>query len=158
VNLNVFQGESRMVRDNVFLGTLLVHVPPGGAGKEKIDCRFSYDTSGLLEVDVTVLSQKQSQRLVIEGNPGVLTKEEIEKRLKSLAALKVHPRDEAQNLAVMERAKRLYEENLGDIRAQVGEAMNALMVTLERQDPEEIATVRAQVSAFFDTVDRSILT
>jgi molecular chaperone HscC len=157
VNLNVYQGESRLVRDNVFLGTLLVNVPPGPAGKEKIDCRFSYDTSGLLEVDVTVLSQKKSQRLVIEGNPGVLTKDEIERRLKTLAALKVHPRDEAQNLAVVERAKRLYEENLGDIRAQVGEAMNALMVTLERQDPEEIVAVRTQVAAFLDTIDRSIL-
>jgi molecular chaperone HscC len=157
VNLNVYQGESRLVRDNVFLGTLLVNVPPGPAGKEKIDCRFSYDTSGLLEVDVTVLSQKKSQRLVIEGNAGVLTKDEIARRLQALAALKIHPRDDAQNLAVMERAKRLYEENLGDVRAQVGEAMNALMVTLERQDLEEIAAVRTQVTAFLDTVDRSVL-
>jgi molecular chaperone HscC len=157
VNLNVYQGESRLVRDNVFLGTLLVNIPPAAAGKEKIDCRFSYDTSGLLEVDVTVMSQKTSQRLVIEGNPGVLSKDEVARRLEALAALKVHPRDDTQNLAMIERAKRLYEENLGDTRAQVGEAMNALMVTLERQDPDEIAAVRAQVTAFLDTIDRSVL-
>jgi molecular chaperone HscC len=157
VILKVYQGESRMVRDNVQLGELAVNVPPGPEGKEQIDVRFSYDASGLLEVDVTVLSQSRSQRIVIEGNPGVLSKAEIETRLAALQGLKIHPRDDAPNLAVVERAKRLYEENLGDVRAHVGNALTGFLAVLERQDPPEIAKTREQLSAFLDSIDRSIL-
>jgi len=114
VDLRVYQGESRLAADNVFLGKLTVQVPPAPAGKEAIEARFSYDTSGLLEVEATVLSQKRSHRVVIEGNPGVLDKDQIRARLEALRAIKVHPRDDARNVAAVERCKRLYEENLGD--------------------------------------------
>jgi molecular chaperone HscC len=157
MNLRIYQGESRIVRDNVLLGELHLNVPPAPAGKEQIDVRFSYDTSGLLEVDATVVSQKRSQHLLIEGNSGVLTKEEIQTRLAALRKLKVHPRDEAQNLALVERANRLYEENLGDLRLRIGNEISQLMAILERQNPEEIAQARDRLSGFLDSVDRSIL-
>ena len=157
LRLGIYQGKSRMVQDNVALGSLIVSVPPGPAGKEKVDVRFSYNSSGLLEVDVTVLSQKHSQRLLIEGNPGVLTKEEIATRLAALAKLKVHPRDDAQNSAVIERANRLYEENLGDLRAHIGNALTTFMAVIERQNPEEIETVRKDFTRFLDSIDRSVL-
>ena len=157
VNLRVYQGESRLVRDNVLLGQLNVMVPPRPAGQEGIDVRFSYDTSGLLEVDATVLSQKKSQRLVIEGNPGVLTREEIEQKLAGLARLKIHPRDEAQNLAVTERANRLFEENLGDRRAEIAHALTQFLSVIERQNPDEIAATRAQLTQYLDSIDRSVL-
>ncbi|HEX2593270.1 MAG TPA: Hsp70 family protein, partial [Rhizomicrobium sp.] len=157
VNVRIFQGESRMVSDNVFLGQIEVSVTPGPAGKEQIDIRFSYDTSGLLEVDATVLSQKMKRRLLIRGNAGVLSEQELQQRLAVLAKLKVHPRDQAENVAVIERAKRLYEENLGDTRLRIGQAIEAMMAVLERQDPQEIAATRAEVSKFLDAIDRSIL-
>jgi molecular chaperone HscC len=94
--VKIYQGESRMVADNVLLGQLSLAIPAAPAGQEKIDVRFSYDSSGLLEVDVMVLNWKTSQRLVIEGNPGVLTKAEIERRLAALQKLKIHPRDGRQ--------------------------------------------------------------
>lgn len=158
VSVRIYQGESRMVRDNARLGELTVPVPPAPAGKEALDIRFSYDTSGLLEVDVTVVSRKSSQRLVIEGNPGVLSKEEIQRRLDALATLKIHPRDDAVNLAIVERAKRLYEENLGDMRERVAQALTTFLAVLERQNPGEIAELRGQMTSFLDSIDRSVLT
>ena len=75
--LRVFQGESRLVKDNVPLGELKIKLPPGPAGKEDVDVRFTYDTSGLLEVQATTVSTGKVTTLVIEGNPGVMTPEEI---------------------------------------------------------------------------------
>ncbi|HEY2134739.1 MAG TPA: molecular chaperone HscC [Xanthobacteraceae bacterium] len=152
--IRVFQGESRLVKDNVLLGELQVALPRAPAGKEKVDIRFTYDTSGLLEVETTSLGTGGRETLLIEGNPGVLQPDEIARRLAALAKLKVHPRDDAANQAVMARAARLYEERLGDTRAVVGEAISALTVALERQNPDEIVQARQSLSELVDELDR----
>ena len=46
-----------------------------------------------------------------------MTDEEIEARLKELAYLKIHPRDQEENKLVLLRMERLYEESLGQDRA-----------------------------------------
>ena len=43
---------------------------------------------------------------------------EIAKRLAALAKLKIHPRDDMKTRALVARAARLYEERLGDTRAE----------------------------------------
>jgi molecular chaperone HscC len=70
--------------------------------------------------------------LLIRGNAGVLSEQELQQRLAALQRIKVHPRDEAQNGAVIERGRRLYKESLGDMRAGVGDALNAMAMALER--------------------------
>ena len=157
VEIPVYQGEARMVADKVFLGKLSCPVPSGPAGQETIEVRFSYDTSGLLDVDATVLSNKTSRNLVIEGNPGVLSKAEVQERLAKLAQLKVHPRDMAENHALIARAERVFEETLGDLRQDVGMRLDAFRGVLESQNPEHIAEAREQLTRFLDGVDRNFL-
>ncbi|MGK0440752.1 MAG: molecular chaperone HscC, partial [Pseudohongiellaceae bacterium] len=77
IDVGIFQGESRLAQDNVKLGKLHVSVPRGKAGDESIEVRFTYDINGLLEVESTVVSTDVTTRLIIEGNPGVLTQKEI---------------------------------------------------------------------------------
>jgi molecular chaperone HscC len=152
--IRVFQGESRLVKDNVRLGELNITLPPGPAGKEKIDIRFTYDTSGLLEVDVTTLSTGRTETLAIEGNPGVLPPDEIARRLAALAKLKVHPRDDIANRTLVARAERLYEERLGDTRAMIGEALGVFTVAVERQKPDDIERARKKLTALLEEFDR----
>jgi molecular chaperone HscC len=153
----IYQGESRMVKDNARLGELRCPVPRGPAGKEQLDVRFSYDASGLLDVDVTVLSTGLRQNLVIEGNPGVMSKAQLQQRLADLAKLKIHPREQAENKAVMARAERVFEETLGQVRLDVGNAMDQFRAILEQQDPALIAQARERMNAFLDRVDRNFL-
>jgi len=157
VMLKIYQGESRFVQDNVFLGQLNVTVPMGPAGEEKVDVRFTYDNSGLLEVDVMVLSTGTQEHLVIEGNPGLLSKEEVARRLADMARLKIHPRDEAANMAVIARASRVYEESLGDVREIVGRGLDAFVSALEGQRSEEIEQLRAALVSLLDSVDTTVL-
>jgi molecular chaperone HscC len=153
--LRVFQGESRLVKDNVPLGELKIKLPPGPAGKEEVDVRFTYDTSGLLEVQAAVISTGRVESLVIEGNPGVLQPDEIARRLATLAKLKVHPRDDMANRALIARAERLYEERLGDARAAIGRSLNVLTAAIERQHPDEVEEARKALSGLLDDIDQN---
>jgi molecular chaperone HscC len=153
ITVDIYQGESRLVKDNIQLGSLRVRVPPGKAGEQSVGVRFTYDTSGLLEVDATVESTQATRSLVIEGNPGVLTGEEIKQRLASLAKLKVHPRDDAENAAIVARGNRLFEERLGDVRERIGDWLSEFMAALEGQDPLRIAQARAALTERLDSVD-----
>jgi molecular chaperone HscC len=153
MSLRVFQGESRLVKDNVLLGELKLTLPPGPAGRETVDVRFTYDTSGLLEVQATTLSTGRVEKLVIEGNPGVMQPDEIARRITELAKLKLHPRDEAENRALIARAERLYEERLGDARAAVGHALTIFSSALDRQDRDEIRRARRGLADLLDELD-----
>jgi molecular chaperone HscC len=155
--LRVFQGEAPLVKDNVLLGELTIKLPPGPATKQNIDVRFTYDTSGLLEVQATILSSGRIEKLVIEGNPGMMQPDEIAKRLTALAKLKIHPRDDMKMRALMARAARLYEERLGDTRAAIGRALGQLTAALERQEPEEIEAAGGLLSALLDQFDQDFL-
>ncbi len=121
MKLKIYQGESRLVRDNVFLGELEMPVPKRKAGEISLDVRFTYDNNGLLEAQVTVPLTGEQHSLVIENNPGVLSPEEIQQRLQALSLLKVHPRDQQVNTVLTARLERLYQESLGELRERIGQ-------------------------------------
>ena len=153
IMINVFQGESRRVKDNVHLGEFTMKVPSKKAGEEAIDIRFTYDINGLLEVEATVLSSGEGHRMVIEQNPGVLNAEQIEERLKALADLKIHPREQSENRAALARAERLYEECLGDLREFLGQQISVFEAILTRQEPEEIEDARDTLTALLNDIE-----
>jgi molecular chaperone HscC len=142
VVIRVFQGESKFVADNIALGMLTAPIPPGPEGSQAIDVRFTYDPSGLLEVESLVVSTGVRRSLLIEGNPGLLSADEIATRLAALDRLKLHPREEARHQALLARGKRLYEEHLGGTRAEIGEALTQFSVALESQDSDRIRSAR----------------
>jgi molecular chaperone HscC len=155
--LRVFQGEAPLVKDNVLLGELTIKLPPGPATKHHVDVRFTYDTSGLLEVQATILTSGRVEKLVIEGNPGVMKPDEIAKRLAIMAKLKIHPRDDMKMRTLVARAARLYEERLGDTRAVIGRALSQLTAALDRQEPEEIEAASNTLAALLDQFDQDFL-
>ena len=146
VLLKIFQGESRLVRDNVALGQLEMQVPKRPAGEVSLDVRFTYDINGLLEAQVSIPLTGESRSLVIENNPGVLTPEEIQERLKALEQLKVHPRDQQVNTLLSARLERLYQESLGELREQIGYWAGQFQQVLDTQDERKIREVRNQLS------------
>jgi molecular chaperone HscC len=134
VNLKVYQGESYLVKNNILLGSFGVEVPPAPARKETLNVRFTYDVNGILEVEATVLSTGLTRSIVIEKNPGSVSEEELQTRLKAMQSLKIHPRDRAEYRLLLARAERLYEELRGDERAMVAEAIIEFKQSLDTQD------------------------
>lgn len=153
VQFGVYQGEAREVSGNVKLGEITVPVPPRRAGEVTVECRFSYDTSGLLEIDVSVPETGMTRNLVIVDDEDAPDPAELAKRRAALAALKVHPRDDAVNAALLARARRAYESFLGDTRAAIGHMLGQFENALATQDDRIIAEARTAFGAALDQIE-----
>ncbi len=147
IEFGVYQGESPIAYENARIGESKIRVPRAPAGQEAVDVRFSYDTSGLLHVGITVVSTGQKSELVIEGGAQAMPFEERRSRIRALEALMVHPRDESINLATLERLKGLYGMLLGQERDSSAELIAYFEQALASQDPRRIAQARSEVEA-----------
>lgn len=151
--IRVYQGESRYVKKNVFLGEVEVSVPKAPKGEQAADIRYSYDMNGLLEVDVTVVSTGKSINKVIQNAPGSLSQGDLEKSRARLAELKFHPRENEENSALLARAERLYETTLGEDRDQLAEIIAWFDRILEGQNPAEIQKAQKRMETLLDSID-----
>lgn len=150
--LNIFQGEARFVSENIALGQLKIPIPKRRAGEISVDCRFTYDINGLLEVDVTVPATGEKRQLVINDDEDV-SPDELAQRRAALASLKVHPRDDEANRAALARAQRCYEDFLGDARQLVGSWILQFEAVLRQQDPRAAAQARATLLEAIDRLE-----
>ena len=149
----IYQGEARDVKKNVKLGELTVPVPPRPAGEVAVDVRFTYDTSGMLEVDIEVPATGMKRNLVIVDEEDRRSQKDIEGRRKALEKLKVHPRDEAENVAMLARAERAYEGFTGHIRDVIGQGLTEFQGALDKQDPRLIADAREGLGKLLDHIE-----
>lgn len=149
----IYQGEARDVKKNVKLGELTVPVPPRPAGEVAVDVRFTYDTSGMLEVDVEVPATGMKRNLVIVDEEDRRSQKDIEGRRKALEKLKVHPRDEAENVAMLARAERAYEGFTGHVRDVIGQGLTEFQGALDKQDPRLIADAREGLGRLLDHIE-----
>ncbi|ALN81313.1 molecular chaperone HscC [Lysobacter antibioticus] len=152
VEIEIYQGESPRVEHNVRLGMVSIDLPPKRRDENPIDVRFTYDINGLLQVEAVALSTGLKREVVLEKNPGVLSPDEIRQRLAALAAIKVHPREQQENIALIARAERLYEELLW-AREQLQDALVQFRGALDLQDPELIAHHRAEFARYLDAIE-----
>jgi molecular chaperone HscC len=132
VTLNIYQGESHYVQNNLKIGTIEVPMPKA-AEERYASVRFTYDVNALLEVNV-VTGHGNEHRLVIEQSPGKMTQSDIEAALAKLSSIKIHPRDTEKNRALLARAERLYEQSLGDERSQLQQFISEFEALLLTQD------------------------
>lgn len=64
--ISVYQGESRQVSNNHFLGEFeLSGIPKKKAGEESIDVEFSYNQNGILDVRVKIVSTQKQMSVTI---------------------------------------------------------------------------------------------
>lgn len=147
IRLNIYQGESREVANNILLGTMEFPIPRKPAGQVSIDCRFTYDSSGMLDVDVTIPDTGETLSVLIADDSEAPGPEQMEVRRQQLAALKTHPRDMAENQYVVGWATRLYEEFLDDRREHIGRMLLHFEGVLETQEPRAIAEAREALTA-----------
>ena len=150
IKLKIFQGESPFTAENVGIGILHVPIPYNHKQYEGIEVRYTYDTSGLLEVLATVLSTKVTHRIVIESASGSMTPKEIETRLKALEKLKIHPRDKQENIALKSRLAGAYANALGEGRDYINALLEHLERALHTQDERHIMAVRTEITQRLD--------
>ncbi|ARZ76463.1 molecular chaperone HscC [Stenotrophomonas sp. WZN-1] len=154
IRIDVFQGESPTVDRNIKLGELSVPLTHSVPMQERsVTARFTYDVNGLLQVEVTEDATGRRHELILEQNPGLLSPEEIQQRLRVLEALKIHPRDAQPNLAVIARTERLYEERIHH-REQLQSWLSSFRHVLESQDAVAVERHRQQLDEALDALER----
>jgi molecular chaperone HscC len=153
IQVQVYQGEARHIGDNIHLGNLEVPVPRKPAGHVTIECRFSYDINGLLEVDVKVNDTGEQFQLVILDDKDSIAPKELEQRRQALQKLKIHPREQEANRAALSRGERCYEQALSNQREIIGQWISQFENVLAGQNSREINPAREAFLKALDSVE-----
>merc|ERR1711976_722866 len=80
VNIQVFEGERPMTKDNHLLGKFeLGGIPPAPRGQPQIEVSFELDSDGILNVAAQDKGTGNSEKITITADKGRLSQEEIER-------------------------------------------------------------------------------
>jgi molecular chaperone HscC len=148
IDVEIFQGEHAMCRDNRKLGEFSIRdLPQGASGPTAVAVRFTYDLNGVLEVEATVSETGQRKAIVLEQTPGRLTPEQVAAARKAMERLKFHPREALPNATALARAEALFVQLTGAAREMLSQGIGELRVALETQDPALIEQAREGLAA-----------
>ncbi len=153
IRINILQGESRFARNNLSLGELVIEVPAAKAGQEAVDVTYTYDINAILEVEVKIISTGKSVRKVIKSQYTQLDDEEIEKRLKEISYLKIHPRDKEENKLLLLKGEGLYEESIGMDRIRIEKALQKFEDALNTQNYTIIEGAKKEYKEFLKEME-----
>ncbi|GBR06864.1 molecular chaperone HscC [Asaia siamensis] len=152
---DILQGENIRPEMNVTLGDVFVALPTGITRKDRVSVCFTYDVSGALEVEILVEKTGALTRKIFAGQSG-LSPEDIEKRFVALQQIKLAPRDQIANHALVARAERLYAESVGERRDLIGNELMRFLARVGKVPLREVAETRAQFGAWLDAMERNL--
>jgi len=94
VNIQVFEGERQLTKDNRIMGQFNLNgIPPAKRGEPQIEVIFDIDANGILNVSAQEKACGKIEQITITNEKGKLSKEEIEKLIKDAELYKAE--DEA---------------------------------------------------------------
>lgn len=115
LEIPIYQGEKPYAKDNLKLGA--IQYPCAKLNEhDLVSIRYSYDESGILEVDVTDEKQKLHKNLVIQNRNVKLSDAELDKIKKKLSTLKINPLEQDENKLILARFEQIYAEFIGEQR------------------------------------------
>ena len=142
MTIEIYQGEARRVKGNLKLGELEVKgLPPGPAGTP-VHLRFTYDLSGVLEVEAYVPDTGKRFRTLITRTAKGLSEREIKRAQARMKALKFYPRDELCNRELGLYAERIVGEVAPVLREELEQALDLYEHALRAGDPELFGAAR----------------
>lgn len=156
VQLEVRQGESPVASENLLLCEVEIPVIARPAGQSTVNVRLSYDASGLLEVDVTDNQTGRAVQRVVHQRTQAISGDQLAAIRRRLEQLKIHPRDQDHNRQLIERAKRLYEDRLGQEREQVQHWLWQFEQALATQDHATAERARLQFETALNQIDKPL--
>merc|ERR1719399_1974437 len=102
VNIQVFEGERKMTKDNNILGKFdLNGIPPAPRGVPQIEVTFNVDANGILQVEASEKSSGKKETITIKAEKGRLSDDEIDRMVEE--AEEFREQDEAYAAKVESR-------------------------------------------------------
>ena len=124
VDIQVYQGERQMARDNKLLGHFqLSGIRPARRGTPRIEVTFNIDNNGIVAVKAKDLDTNQEQSITITGSTG-LSKDDIEKMVREAEAHRAEDekrREAAETKNKAESYINTMEQRMADVGDKVSE-------------------------------------
>jgi molecular chaperone HscC len=156
VEVEIYQGESRKVEDNLLLGKFVVTGIPRGPAGQEVDVRFTYDLNGVLEVEATIVKTRQKVTHVVTKYARGLSPEQVSRAVRDMEQLKTHPREETANRFLLRRAERVYQELPLEGRARLGMLLDGFEEALALGDADAIASNAEALKEFLDRHEQGL--
>ena len=155
VTVKIYQGDARKVSENVLLGELEVSaLPPGPAGSP-FHIRFTYDLSGVLEVEAYAPGGKKF-RTVLTNHIKGLSPKAISTAKRRISELKFYPREDLANQQLARYAERMIGELHPSQRAQLDSALDVYEAAMNRADREEFAAAQQMLLICLSSLGLSV--
>jgi molecular chaperone HscC len=151
--VKIYQGESRRVENNLFLGEFSVGGIPRGPAGQEVDIRFTYDLNGVLEVEATVVETRDKVSHVVTRYARGLSADQVARAVQNMQQLKTHPREESVNRLLIRRAERVFQELSLEGREVLGRLLDGFEAALEMQDASAIDRHRQALQEFLERHD-----
>lgn len=142
VQVDVYQGEHRLVEKNLKLGELkILGIPAGPAGQE-ICIRFTYDLNGLLEVEGYIPGIGKKFRTVLTQHVRQLDEDQLAEAMKKLQKLKYYPRNDLVNQNLLRLSERVVGEVSPFQRDELEAAIDSFESAMAQNDRELVEYTR----------------
>ena len=123
VNIQVYEGERAMTKDNNLLGRFdLTGIPPAPRGVPQIEVFFDIDANGILNVSAVDKSTGKTNKITITNDKGRLSKDEIDRMVNDAEKFKAE--DDKQREKIASRNK--LESYVFSVKQAVGDAGDKL--------------------------------
>lgn len=144
VTVKIYQGDARKVADNVLLGSLEVAPLPPGPANSPFYIRFTYDVSGVLEVEAYTPGGKKFRTTLTSHVKG-LSSASAAAAKRRIRELKFYPREDLANQQLARYAERMLGELHPTQREQLDRAIDAFEAAMNRADRNEFTAARQQL-------------
>merc|ERR1719199_155446 len=133
VNIEVFEGERPMTKDNHKLGQFeLSGIPPAPRGQPQIEVTFEIDTNGILNVGAHDKGTGKKEAITITNDMGRLTQEEIDRMIADAEKFA----DEDRQVKERVDAKNAFEGYLNSMKTATEE--KGMSEKLDDEEKEQI--------------------
>ena len=136
VNFRIYQGESIIPENNIFLGSLSIACPPTNRNAFIATCRMTYDINGILVIDVTNKDNVTVSKTLV-GNNVKLTEKEIETIKARLDNLRFSDDVDEESQLLISRAERVIEETISYERDFLMNALGVFKLTMNKGNTVE---------------------
>ena len=145
VDIQVYQGERELVKDNKLLGNFqLTGIPPAPKGVPQIELTFDIDADGIVNVGAKDKATNKDQSMTIAAGSG-LSEQEIERMV-----------NDAEQHAEADKARRVVIEEANRAQSVAGETSKAMAEFKDQLDKEEAEKVQKLVEELEGLASRGI--
>lgn len=145
VDIQVYQGERELVRDNKLLGNFqLTGIPPAPKGVPQVEVTFDIDADGIVNVSAKDKATNKDQSMTIAAGSG-LSDQEIERMV-----------NDAEQHAEADKERRVIIEESNRAQSVAGETSKAMSEFKDQLEKEESDKVQALVTELEELASKGI--